>query len=213
MKIKITKKGKSKMEFVLGGASIPFANALRRLMISEIPVLAIEHIDLYDNESAVFDEMIAQRLGLVPLVFDPKKFNFQADCRCKGKGCTLCQAVFALEKKGPCTVYSGDLKSSNKGVKPADPKFPIAELLENQTLKLEAAAMLGTGKDHAKFQAANAVFQNYPEMRGSEINANPEKFLFKVESISGLPARYIVSKAGEILEEKAKNFKKEAAKL
>jgi DNA-directed RNA polymerase subunit D len=213
MKVKITKKGKDRIEFILEGASVPFANALRRTMISGVPVLAIEWVDITENSSAVFDEIIAQRLGLIPLVFDPSKFNFQEDCKCRGKGCPLCQVVFALEKQGPGTVYSGDMKSSNRGVKPSDPRFPIAELLGNQKIKLEAVARLGTGKEHAKFQAANAAFQNYPEFRGKDINTQPDKFLFSVESVSGLQASYIISRAGEILEEKAKEFKKEASKL
>ncbi len=213
MDVRITKKGKEGVEFVLGGATVSFANALRRTMISGVPVLAIDWVDIEQNTSAVFDEILAQRMGLIPLSFDPSKFSFQGDCSCKGKGCPLCQAVFAVEKKGPGTVYSGDMKPSNKAVKPTSPEFPVVELLESHAVKMAATARLGTGKEHAKFQAANVAFQNHPEMNGEEINTKPDKFLFRVESISGLPAEYIVSKAAEILEEKAKEFKKEAVKF
>lgn len=213
MKVNITKKRKEKMEFVLKEVSVSFANALRRIMISEIPVLAIDWLEIRENTSPIFDEMIAQRMGLLPLSFDPTKFNRQEDCKCKGKGCHSCQVMFALEKKGPSVVYSGDLKSSNKAVKPAHPGFPLVELLKGHRLKLEAVARLGIGKEHAKFQAANAAYENYPEFKGKEINTNPTGFLFRIESISSLPTTYIVSRAGEILEDKAKTFKKEAAKL
>lgn len=213
MNIKIVKKGKEKMEFVLGGSSISFANALRRIMVSEVPVLAIDWLEVEENNSAIFDEMIAQRMGLIPLSFDPEKFNFQDGCKCGGKGCTLCQVVFVVEKTGPCMVYSKDMKSSNKGVMPASPDFPITELLEGQRLKLEATARLGIGKEHAKFQAANAVYQNHPETIDGKINTKPEEFLFIIESLSSLPPDYIVSKAADILAEKAQTFKKEAAKL
>ncbi|MBL7160390.1 MAG: DNA-directed RNA polymerase subunit D [Candidatus Aenigmarchaeota archaeon] len=213
MIIKMKKKGKDRMDFVLEGVSIPFANALRRVMVSEIPVLAVEWVDINDNTSPIFDEIIAHRLGLLPLVFDPAKFKFQEDCSCKEKGCPSCQVTFVLEKKGPCMVTSGDLKSSNKDVKPTDKGFIIAELLQNQFISLEATAKLGTGKDHAKFQAANTSYQNQPEMKGGEVNTKPESFLFHVETISGLTPQYIAEKAGEILAEKAAAFKKEAAKL
>jgi len=213
MNIRVLKKGKLKWQFVLGGASIAFANALRRIMISEIPVLSIDWLEIHDNTSSVFDEMIAQRLGLIPLVFDPSKFNLTDECKCKNKGCPSCQVVFALEKTGAGIVYSKDMKSSNKTVKPTDPGFMLLELLGDQKVKLEAIARLGTGKEHAKFQAANAVYQNYPERVGEKMNENPEKFLFTVETISGLSPEYIVNKAAEILESKAKDFKKEATKL
>ena len=213
MKVKITKKKKDRLEFVLEGASISFANALRRIMISEVPVLAIDWLEVHANNSAFFDEMISQRLGLIPLVFDSSKFNFQDDCKCKKKGCPSCQVVFALERKGPAIVYSGAMKSSNKSVHPTSPDFPILELLEWHSIKLEAVARMGTGKEHAKFQAANASYQNYPEAKGEKLNTEPDKFLFSVESISGLSAEEIVSQAVGILIEKAKEFKKEAAKL
>jgi hypothetical protein len=46
-----------------------------------------------------------------------------------------------------------------------------------------------------------------------EIKSDPTRFIFKVESISGLKPDYVVSKAAEILEEKAEEFKKELRKL
>lgn len=213
MKIRILKRGKDKWQFSLEGATIPFANALRRIMISEVPVMAIDWLEIHDNTSPVFDEMVAQRLGLIPLEFDPTAFNFQDDCKCSGKGCPSCQVVFALEKQGPGLVYSKDLKSSNKAVRPTDPGFVILELLPNQRVKLEAVTRLGTGKEHAKFQASNTVFQNQPEMKGDQINTTPEKFLFTVESISGLSPDHIIATAAQLLETKTKEFKKEATKL
>ena len=190
------------MEFILEAASIPFANALRRIMVTEVPVLAIDWIDLEYNSSSMFDEMIAQRLGLLPLSYDPGKIRDKEE------------VMFALEKTGPGMVYSKDLKSANKSVKPLEPNFPIADLLgDHHIIKLEATARLGTGKEHAKFQAANAVYENYPELKEGKVNTTPDKFLFKVESISGLTPEYIVSTAAQILEEKAKTFKKEATKL
>jgi DNA-directed RNA polymerase alpha subunit len=216
IKIKIMKK-KGTMEFSLENATLGFANALRRIMISEVPTIAIEWTDFHDNSSAMFDEEIAYRLGLIPLKFDPKKFIFKDECKCSGKGCTLCQAVFALEKTGPCTVYSGDLKPVNKAVHPTNPKFPIVQLLKGQHISLEAVANMGTGSDHAKFQAANVTFKHNPEtiQKGSkeEINKDPKKLIFRVESISGLEPQDIVNKAVEILENKANEFIKQVGKL
>lgn len=259
MKVKTLNKKGEKLTFLLEGTTPAFANALRRTMVSDVPVLAIEWADIHDNNSILFDEVIASRLGLIPLKFDPSKFNPAEECKCGGKGCPLCKVVFAIEKDGPATVYSGDMKSSNKDVKPISPNFPIVELLKNHNVRLEAVAQLGTGKKHAKFQAANAAYQYYPEVvikdsakakkavkecpqdllvvragkvsikdpakcdlckscadasdGGFEIKGDPTRFIFNVESISGLDPSYIVTKAAEILGQKADEFRKELAKL
>jgi DNA-directed RNA polymerase subunit D len=261
MKVQVLKKKGNTMVFVLDGVTPAFANALRRIMISEVPTLAVEWVDFHSNSSILFDEVISHRMGLIPLVFDPKKFNRKEDCKCGGKGCPLCEVVFAVDKRGPAIVYSGDLKSSNRTVKPTSPAFPIAELLKNQDLKFEAKAEIGTGRQHAKWQAANAAYQYYPELEvskdatpagiknavslcpkevlvvkagklvmsdpagcdlclkcdqageGIRMNANPSKFIFRVETISGLSPADIVEQAAEILSSKGEEFKKNAAKL
>jgi len=164
MKVSLSEKKGSKLTFVLQGATPAFANALRRIMVSEIPTMAIDSVEFHENDSVLFDEVIAHRLGLLPIAFEPGKFNFTKDCKCGGKGCPLCQVVFAVERKGPGVVYSGDMMSSNKEARPTSPDFPIVELLDGQSIKLEATAIMGTGKEHAKWQAANASYQYYPEI-------------------------------------------------
>ena len=165
MKVKVIEKKGDRLSFVLEESTTAFANALRRIMTSEVPTMAIDWIEMKDNNSALFDEIIAHRLGMIPLAFDPKKFNFADECDCDGKGCTLCQVVLVVEKTGPVTVYSGDMKSSNREVKPTSPDFPIVELLKGHTIKFEAVAKLGIGMKHAKFQAANVAYQYYPELK------------------------------------------------
>ncbi len=261
MKVHVLSKKGDTVVFVLDGATPAFANAMRRIMISEVPTLAVEWVDFHINGSILFDEVIAHRIGLIPIVFDPKKFGLKDECKCGGKGCPLCETVFALEKTGPSVVSSGDLKSSNKAVKPTSPDFPIVELLKGQNIKLEARAQLGTGLQHAKWQAANASYQYYPELEvskdckpqdlkgcvsacpkgilalsgneltledparcdlclkcesvtdGVKMRADPNKFIFRVETASGLAPSYIIEKAGEILQVKAEEFKKSAGKL
>jgi DNA-directed RNA polymerase subunit D len=168
MKVKVLKKKGDTLVFVLEDSTPAFANALRRIMISEVPTMAVEWVDFHKNSSILFDEVISHRLGLIPLTFDPKKFKLKESCKCGGKGCALCEVVLSLEKDGPFLVHSGDLKSTNKAVKPTSPNFPIAELLDKQDLKFEAKAQLGTGKQHAKWQAANASYQYYPELEVSK---------------------------------------------
>ncbi|HDI02912.1 MAG TPA: DNA-directed RNA polymerase subunit D [Candidatus Aenigmarchaeota archaeon] len=197
MKIKILKKSDDEIEFEVTGRTPAFANALRRTMMVKVPVLAIEDVIFTANDSPLFDEVIAHRLGLIPLKFVPKTFNRRDECSCGGEGCINCQVVFVLDKTGPCTVYSGDLKSTNPEVKPLYDNIPITKLGENQKLKLEAVAIMGTGKEHAKWKAANAFYQY-----------EGDKFKFTVETVSGLSPKDIVIQATEILESEAKELKK-----
>ncbi len=164
MKVNLAEKKGNSIAFVLQGATPAFANALRRIMVSEIQTMAIDSVDFHENDSVLFDEVVAHRLGLIPISFEPDKFNPRSSCRCEGKGCSLCQVIFAIDKTGPVMVYSEDMKSSNKAVKPANPDFQIVELLKGQRLRLEATAIIGTGKEHAKWQAANASYQYYPQL-------------------------------------------------
>ena len=162
MKVKVLSKKGAKLEMLLEETDPAFANSLRRIMISNVPTMAVQWADIHENNSALFDEVLSHRLGLMPIRYDPKKFVPTEECTCKGKGCPACQVVFVLDKKGPALVVSGDLVSTDKKVAPTDPKIIIVELLEGQSVKLEAVARLGIGKAHAKHQAANASFQYYP---------------------------------------------------
>ncbi len=163
--IKILSSSGNEMKFLLEDTNVAFANALRRVMRSELPVLAIEFVDLEENSSGLFDEVLAHRLGLIPLVFDSKKMNLKSECKCSARGCTNCEAVLVLEKQGPCTVRSGDMVSASDSVRPLDPKIPITELLEGQRLKFEATAQLGFGTEHVKWQAANVGYRNMASVK------------------------------------------------
>jgi DNA-directed RNA polymerase subunit D len=103
------------------------------------------------------------------LVFDPKKFNFNKECKCSGKGCPSCEVFFSLDKTGPGIVYSSDLKSTSRSVKPSSPDFPIVKLMKGQHVKFEAIARLGKGINHAKFQSANVSYTYLPEIEVSGI--------------------------------------------
>ena len=164
MKIKLLSKNDTEIKFLMEGSNPQFANALRRIMISEIPVLAIEYVNFSVNSSVLYNELIAHRLGLIPLVFDNSKFHFK-DKHDKGKTCSMCEVVFAINKKGPGIIYTKDMKSSNPDVKPLYDNIPIVELFDDQKLKLEASASLGIGKDHARYQAAIASYRYFPTVK------------------------------------------------
>ena len=108
----------------------------------------------------MYDEMIALRLGLVPLKTKLDEYNLPSECTCKGEGCAKCTATLTLNAKGPCTVYASDLKSKDPAISPIYPEMPIVKLLKGQELELEAKAQLGLGRTHAKWVPA-FVFYTY----------------------------------------------------
>ncbi|OGI12611.1 DNA-directed RNA polymerase subunit D [Candidatus Micrarchaeota archaeon RBG_16_36_9] len=176
MKIKILEKTDKEIKFLLEDSNPQFANALRRIMTVEVPILAIDSVDFSVNESVLYNEVIAHRMGLIPLVFDPKDFHFKDEHE-DGKTDSGCEVIFAINKKGPAMVYSKDMKSSNPDVKPLYDNIPIVELFENQKLKLEASASLGLGLKHARYQAAVAFYKYYPIVKVSGKIANPEEIV------------------------------------
>jgi DNA-directed RNA polymerase subunit D len=147
------------------GATPAFVNTLRRTLIADVPKLAIEHITFYDNTSALFDEIIAHRLGLLPIPTDLEAFVPREACTCEGEGCPNCTVRFTLSKEGPCMVVAGDLQSDDPSFRVADPDIPIVELLNGQRLILETEAVLGTGTAHAKWQPVSGVgYKYYPRV-------------------------------------------------
>jgi len=164
MRVQILKKTDFEISFLLEGVNPTFANSLRRVMIAEVPTMAIEWVDFIKNDSVLPDELLANRLAQIPLTFDMRAYNLPERCKCSGKGCSRCQVKLTLKKIGPCVVYSEDLKSRSKDIKPVFDKIPIVELIEKQELEFEAICQLGVGKEHVKWQAAIVGYKNAPKI-------------------------------------------------
>jgi DNA-directed RNA polymerase subunit D len=163
MDVDLIELSEKKARFVLSDVPASFANALRRSILSEVPVLAIDDVNIYDNTSVLFDEQLALRLGLIPLKADMSSYVLSKDCSCGGAGCASCQVTLSVSAEGPKTVYSGDMVSSDPDLAPVDKTIPIVELKEKHKIVVEAVARLGTGRSHAKWQAGVASgYKNLP---------------------------------------------------
>jgi len=130
--MKAAKIGGKGNELVLELSDITFAqaNTLRRLLMNEVPVMAIENVEIKKNSGVLYDEMLALRLGLVPLHTDLESYELPDECSCKGAGCAKCQVQLTLSVKGPCVVYAKDLKPKDPKIKPVNPETPLVKLLE-----------------------------------------------------------------------------------
>lgn len=163
MDIDIIELSDTKARFVLNEVEPAIANGLRRVILAEVPTMAVDYVNIYDNTSVLFDEQIALRIGLIPLITDLESYVLPEDCDCNGEGCTRCQLSLNLSAEGPKMIYSGDLLSSDPKVTVADQKIAIIELKERQKLVLEAVAKLGIGRKHAKWQAGvGCGYKNMP---------------------------------------------------
>ncbi len=187
MKVQIADRSDSEVRFSVESIQPPFANELRRIMMGEIPAMAIEWVDFLKNDSALNDEIIANRLGMIPLKFDKKAYNMTKDCKCEGKGCSLCQVKLTLKKKGLGMVHSGDLKSKAKDVVPVFDKVPIVELFGDQEIEFEATATLGLGKEHSKWQGAVVGYTNLFEAKSKAGEMKLcNNHLFHVKDVKGI---------------------------
>ncbi|MHA2035585.1 MAG: DNA-directed RNA polymerase subunit D [Promethearchaeota archaeon] len=169
MDIKVLEKTEQKLVFVVEDISIEMANAIRRIMLSEIPVMAIDEVIVLKNDSPLYDEIISHRLGMIPLTTDLDTYKLPQDCDCGGFGCPLCQVSLTCEvintTNAPLEVYSGDLKSNDPKITPVDSRIPIVKIDKNDQLILEAYAFLGKAKEHVKWQAVSNIFYRfYPEI-------------------------------------------------
>jgi DNA-directed RNA polymerase subunit D len=151
-----------RVTFLLKAATPAFANLMRRAMIESVPTMAIDTVEFRENNSVLYDEVIAHRLGLLPIKTDIKSYVLPAKCKCKGEGCNRCTLKMTLKAKGPCVVYASDIKSKDPKVKPAFGDMPIVKLLKGQEIELEATATLGQGKQHVKWSPCLAWYVYEP---------------------------------------------------
>jgi len=176
--------------FDMVGVDAPIANALRRILISEVPTVAIEKVFIYNNTSIMQDEVLAHRLGLVPIKVDPRRFVYKnklvADYTSSEtvvfrleKKCTRNPDPNAEEKYLNSAVHSRDLiwvpQAEQAEEFAEDPARPVHEdillvkLRPGQEVVLEAYCEKGVGKDHAKFSpVATATYRLLPEISFKE---------------------------------------------
>jgi len=196
VEIEVLEKDDKNIRLLIRGVDVPFINALRRMVIAEVPCMAIDEVVVLENSSILQDEVIAHRLGLVPLKTDLDGYNLPEECPCKSEfGCNLCRVTLTLDvesSEGTRTVYSGELKSENPDIVPVSDKIPIIKLAKKQKLRLEAYARLGKGKNHAKWQPVSMCTYKYlPKIEisskscdacGKCVEICPRKVLVKTEN-------------------------------
>lgn len=178
------------VEFDLIGVDASFANAIRRILIAEVPTMAIEDVFVHCNTSIIPDEVLSQRLGLLPVAADPTLFQtrkrdeeatdlntvvFKLQVKCETNPSASQIATLPEEKFLNSTIYASHLEWIPQGSQTEMVKTPIsilhpeilvAKLRPGQEIDLELHCIKGIGKDHAKWSpVGTATYRLMPSIR------------------------------------------------
>lgn len=213
--IEVTEIDAEKIKFEMKGISPALANAFRRILLAEVPTMAIEKVYIVNNTSIIQDEVLAHRLGLIPIKVDPRLFEFKGEQDSYNETNSI---VFRLKIR--CTrnrqtkemqnssVYSSALEwlpegshlpegedqrfttfSADQrelfpgGIAPVHDDILMAKLRPGQEIELEAHAVKGRGKTHAKWSpVGTAWYELVPEIVVLEpvSGAEAEQFIARV---------------------------------
>ena len=174
MKVKLRKNEQFFAQVEFKDVNYSFVNSIRRSLVSMVPCLAIHEVDFhmgslgayvdeesgeekeYESISAMFNEIVAHRIGMLPIPTDEK--TVEAFGESIGDDSKQPDIMYSLHKQGPCTVYSGDLEPVNGDTALVIPEtsVPIVKLAEGQAILVYAKAKMGTAKQHAKWQTVVA---------------------------------------------------------
>ena len=178
------------------GVGPAIANAFRRILLAEVPTMAIEKVFVVNNTSVIPDEVLAHRLGLVPLAVDPSRFEFRNEGDAANEHNTVVLRLAMRCTRGAdgemrnAAVTSGDLEwlplgsalpeetdakltafSKSQASMLATPAAAVhsdillAKMRPGQEIELEAHAVKGKGKTHAKWSpVGTAWYELCPEI-------------------------------------------------
>ena len=203
VKIKVLKETEEKMQLLLSETDRSLANALRRTLISDTPKMAIDSVrfqlgtkeqdgEVWETTGPIPDEMVAQRLAMVPIPTMHDKFHFQYECpNCKDlveadRGCLECQMIYTCvvfgDEEGKW-VTAGDMKylgEESLEIPEHYKTIPITKLLKGQMIEFYATAIMGRGREHTKWSPVCGVaFQ--PRRIGVINNKTKAKILWDMD--------------------------------
>ena len=174
VKTKIIEESDEKIRILLTDTDRSFVNSIRRSLISDTPKMAIDTVrfelgtiemddEVWETNGPIPDEMIAQRLAMLPIPTRHDEFYFQDSCpSCselvvEDRGCPLCTMLFTCKSFGleeGRMVTAGDMNFLGEERLSIPEKYhsiPITKLFRGQMIEFYATAVMGRGRDHAKW--------------------------------------------------------------
>jgi len=174
VKTKVIEGSDGKIRILLTDTDRAFVNSIRRTLISDTPKMAIDTVrfdmgiteidgEIWETDGPLPDEMIAQRLAMLPIPTRHDEFYFQDSCpTCselvdEDRGCQLCMMLFTCKSFGTeegRMVTAGDMQFLGEEHLNIPEKYhtiPITKLFRGQMIEFYATAVMGRGRDHAKW--------------------------------------------------------------
>ena len=115
---------------------VSFVNALRRILLSEIPTVAIETVFMWNNTSIIHDEVLAHRLGLIPIYMDPRRlqsFEHGEGTEEEGISTDRNTVVFRLSIRCSNQEKEEDLRQREKAAKSKPKVQPKVDIVEDDS--------------------------------------------------------------------------------
>lgn len=181
----------NEITFNINNKNVDIHNKLRRIMISQIPIVAIDNVIIEINNTKHSDDDIVHRLKLIPLI-SPRIIKDE-----ESKNTTILQ-LHVKSKEDHTIIKSKQITSTSNSIKPYYDDIPIIHLHKNEEIKLICHTKIGIGSQHAKWSPTTTV-RFYKEI--DSLN-----YTFVVESTGSL-------KAIEIVELAIQLYNKEKTKL
>ena len=183
VKAEILYEDDEKINILLKETDRAFVNSIRRTLISDTPKMAIDTVkfvkktevengEVWETDGPLPDEVIAQRLAMIPIPTNHGSFHFQDECPdCsemveEERGCVQCTMLYYCQVKGSkegVWVTAGDLNflGDPEGFIPEKYRpIPITKLFQGQMIEFSATAVMGRGRDHVKWSPVSGVSFN-----------------------------------------------------
>jgi len=182
IKLKVLKETDTSIRILFSGVNRAFVNALRRTMIADVPKFAIDQMrielgifkdeetgELFESNFALNDEQLAHRFAMLPVPTFHEDFYFQDECPdCKDmvadqRGCPSCQIIYTITSSGVDGGRSVEASELNVigdrrlEIPEAYGAIPLTKLYEGQVLHAYFYAIMGRGRDHAKYSPVSGV--------------------------------------------------------
>ena len=180
VKVKIISEEANNIQILFTDTDRSLLSGIRRSLMSDTPKMAIDTVrfelglveqdgEVWESTGTVPDETIAQRLAMVPIVTRHDDFYFQSECpSCKDlvddqRGCPQCSVIYACKAFGTeegKMITAGDMKPMGDDSLSIIEEFkgiPLTKLFKGQMVEFFATAIMGRGRQHAKWSPVCGV--------------------------------------------------------
>lgn len=214
------------MKFILENATNELAALFRKIIMTEVPTMAIYNVNIYKNTTVYETFNIIRKLGFIPLKINPNRYVFPEKCECTFMlrqelgndkeiygGCKKCSCFFSLMVYGENSnskntirrvtskeIWCNDYENLFENI----PEIDIVNIKNKEELMVTCKAFKGCGKTHARWSPVTVVtFSKIDNSSKEEEEDIPkykedQKYIFYFEAVGSLLPIDILKKANEI---------------